>query len=269
MSFSDGIVDCHVHVFDQKQPLAERRRYAPDYDALPENLLDLMDRSGVTKAVLVQPSFLGTNNTYLVDAIKNHPGRFVGVAVVDVDTHPSKLLALKNAGVKGVRLNCLGKDAPDFSCGVYADLADKVAEIGLHIEIQAEGEQWTTVAQGLSRPRCTIVVDHFGRTTAGTPGFLDLMAMAQDSDKIWFKFSAPYRFAGAAACAALIAGKIGLDRVVWGSDWPWTQSEGRHRYGETLNWLTTFVSDVKARQAILVDNASTLYSLGEQSVYHG
>ena len=260
MDDSCKIIDSHVHVFDRRQPLAAQRRYAPEYEALPENLLDLMDKTGVQKAVLVQPSFLGTNNSYIIDTITRHPRRFAGVAVVDIDTKTRELLDLRNAGIRGVRLNCIGKVAPDFSSLAYGRFMETISTAGLHIQIQAEGDQWLTITRSLAKPSCTIVIDHFGRTPPRTLGFGALMEMAQASDKTWFKFSAPYRFSDSAECAEVIAKTIGLDRVVWGSDWPWTQWEGQHSYSDTLRWLHTLIPDDAARKKVLVDNAMALYS---------
>ena len=57
-------VDCHAHVFRVGLPMADVRRYAPDYNATPTDYLKMLDASGMSHGILIQPSFLGTNNSY-------------------------------------------------------------------------------------------------------------------------------------------------------------------------------------------------------------
>ena len=64
--------------------------------------------------MLVQPSFLGTDNSYLVAALKEQPQRLRGVVVVDPMIAQSELDDLSTAGVVGVRLNLIGVDLPDL-----------------------------------------------------------------------------------------------------------------------------------------------------------
>ena len=94
-----------------------------------------------------------------------------------------------------------------------------------------------------------IVVDHFGlpdpsgpQLCAGLRGLLDA-----PRSRLWVKTSAPYRvFEGmlageaAARCAPLyrlLAEALGEDRLLWGSDWPWTRFASVSDYATTLRWL--------------------------------
>ena len=72
-------IDAHTHVFVRGLKLAVGARYAPDYDASWQALLALADKNGVGRAVILQPSFLGYDNSYLFSALKAEPGRFRGV----------------------------------------------------------------------------------------------------------------------------------------------------------------------------------------------
>jgi predicted TIM-barrel fold metal-dependent hydrolase len=258
-------VDTHVHVFESRLPLALGRRYQPDYDATPQMLQLEMTKAGVGMAVLVQPSFLGTDNTYLLHAIATDPGTFAGIAVIEPDMPVGAMTILRQAGVVGVRLNCIGHPSPDFSRGAYREMAWRLAQAGLVLQIQAEGEQWLTIAPSLSELPCRVLIDHFGRTPPQDipGGFEALLDAARISENIWFKFSGPYRFAdGAAAlCAKAILDTIGPSRVLWGSDWPWTQFEGHLKYGETLGWLKSWVPDESDRLRILAENPARLFGL--------
>src|ERR1700752_4066277 len=76
-------IDAHAHVFVRGLPLAPTRRHAPDYDATLTAYSALLQRHAISHAVLVQPSFLGTDNSFFLDVLKRFPDRFRGVAVVD------------------------------------------------------------------------------------------------------------------------------------------------------------------------------------------
>ncbi|MCS0502053.1 amidohydrolase family protein [Ancylobacter mangrovi] len=258
-------VDTHVHVFERSLPLAARRRYQPDYDATAADLLGVMRPAGIARAILVQPSFLGTDNSYVIEQVLRSRGAFAGVAVIDPGMGAEDLATLRRAGIVGIRLNCIGGPAPDFSRGVHREMAERLAAAGLVIEIQAEGAQWRSIAPCLPQLPGPVLVDHFGRTPAGdaSGGFEALLAAAAETENLWFKFSGPYRFAdgAAAGCASALLAAVGPGRVVWGSDWPWTQFEGCYRYTDTLDWLARWVPDAGARRAILTTNPARLFGL--------
>ena len=255
-------VDTHVHIFRRDAVFVAERRYAPDYDASPEALRTRMETAGIGRAILVQPSFLGFDNAYLLAAIAAAPEAFAGVAVVDPRTGSAELAALRRAGIVGLRLNCIGRPAPDFA-GAEGDLARRLAGLGMVLQIQAEGAQWGAMEPFLSDPPGRVVIDHFGRTPAGAPdgGFESLTRAAARTDRLWFKFSAPYRMEAGAArdCAAALLAAAGPGRIVWGSDWPHTQHEGGQSYGQTLDWLADWAPDAADREAILRDNPRRLF----------
>src|SRR4051794_25794742 len=107
-------VDTHAHVFARGLALAAERRYAPGYDAPVAAYLAMLDRNGMSHGVLVQPSFLGTDNDYLVAALRAAPDRLRGVAVVAPEIELDELEALGRGGIAGVRLNLIGQPDPAF-----------------------------------------------------------------------------------------------------------------------------------------------------------
>ena len=58
------------------------------------NLFLILNLKGMDKGVLIQPSFLGFDNTYMVNAIKKFPDKLYGVAVVDTTITLKELQAL-------------------------------------------------------------------------------------------------------------------------------------------------------------------------------
>ena len=258
-------VDTHVHVFERHLSLAPDRRYEPDYDANCADLRKAIGGSGIGRVVLVQPSFLGTDNSYLLRAIASDRTTFAGVAVIDPGLKSAALDDLRRSGVVGVRLNFIGQTLLDFSHGALRCMSDRLAASGLVLEIQAEAGQWSLLAPFLKQLPCAVLVDHFGRTPPNhrSAGFESLLQVAQDVDHLWFKFSAPYRVVDGRAsdCARTLLSTVGLGRIVWGSDWPWTQFEGRQSYRETLEWLEQWIPRGDDRQRVLADNPTRLFGL--------
>ena len=63
--------------------MADVRRYAPDYNATPTDYLKMLDANGMSHGILIQPSFLGTDNSYMIGALREHPRRLRGIAMVE------------------------------------------------------------------------------------------------------------------------------------------------------------------------------------------
>ncbi len=76
--------DCHVHVVGpaDRYPQLPSRTYLADIAAL-ETLRRLGAPRGVTRFVIVQPSFYGADNMLLLESLDALGGDGRGVAVVD------------------------------------------------------------------------------------------------------------------------------------------------------------------------------------------
>ena len=85
--FPSGAVDCHAHVCGPANvfPYADERIYTPP-DATLESYNSLLHMLGLDRAVLVQPSVYGTDNRAMLAALKQHPEKFRGVAVIADNT---------------------------------------------------------------------------------------------------------------------------------------------------------------------------------------
>lgn len=72
--------DCHAHVFEDPRiyPLASLRSYDPPPAPL-EAYLEMLDRCGLARGILVQPSVYGFDNRCLLDALDRAQGRLLGV----------------------------------------------------------------------------------------------------------------------------------------------------------------------------------------------
>jgi predicted TIM-barrel fold metal-dependent hydrolase len=262
-------IDAHAHVFMRGLPLAQQRRHAPDYDATLDAYAGHLLSNGVSHAVLVQPSFLGTDNSFFLDVVKRYPRRFRGVAVVDCAVTDSELALLDRTGVVGIRLNLIGLKLPHLTAPDWQRLFARVNALGWHVEVHREAVDLHAVVGPLLEQGCTVVVDHFGRpdphTAAGDPGFKYLLSVGA-TGRVWVKLSAAYRSAvnddGTAlgmSLARQILDAYTPDRLVWGSDWPHTQHQHIVDYDAARRALDQWVPDGAQRESILTSSARTLY----------
>jgi len=262
-------IDTHAHVFERGLPLAGARRYAPTYDAPLSAYLAQLDAHGVSHGVLIQPSFLGVDNSYLLAALKQAPQRLRGVAVID-PAAPETLLTQMNAeGIVGIRLNLIGAADPQLKSPVWQAALARLHALGWHVELHVEARRLPALLQPLLEAQVNVVVDHFGRPDPALgvddPGFAALLAAGR-SRRVWVKISGAYRNGAngrgeAIAQAAMprLKDALGLDRLVWGSDWPHTQFESQINYDKMWAFAGVLLPSAADRKQVLVDTPAQLF----------
>lgn len=266
---SMNAVDTHAHIFRRDLPMVAGRRYTPDYDVTAENFLQQLDAHGIARGVLIQPSFLGTNNSYLLDALRRYPQRLRGVAVVDPTVSEDVLAEFAATGVVGLRLNLVGLTLPDFSAEPWPKLLRRVAKLDWHIEIHREAKDVPAILGSLLKAGVKVVVDHFGRPDPALgikdPGFQGLLKFGE-SRRVWVKLSGAYRNGAegrgeaiASAAVPLLRGAFGPAGLVWASDWPHTQFEKTANYAAVRAQFDTWITDPAEHTAILCDTPAKLF----------
>ena len=76
----------------------------------PEELFAHTRPCGVRRIVLIQMSYYGFDNSYMLDMMRKHRGVFSGVAVIDRDAKPREtMLELARQGVRGFRICPAGR----------------------------------------------------------------------------------------------------------------------------------------------------------------
>lgn len=263
-------IDSHAHVFRRGLPLMPGHRHAPQHDALLSELLEIFDRHGITHALLTAPSFYGTDNSFLLSALKAAPHRLRGTVIVDALVTRARLEELSRIGVAGIRLNMLRcADLPDLRSPAWRRVLQEAAALDWHLEIYIEGPRLPALLAPALEIGIKVVVDHFGSPDPalglGCPGFRMLLN-AIGEGRTWTKLSAPYRLGGADpvpyAAALLHAG--GPERLVWASDWPWTQHSEGLNYAMTLGWLDRWVPDATQRARILGATAWSVFGFASK-----
>jgi len=233
-----GGCDCHVHVIGPatQYPMTQERAYTPP-KASPTDLIAVRRRLGLARNVLIQPSFYGTDNRCMLEAMAQLGDSARGVAVVAPDIAAAELAKLDAQGVRGVRLNLESGANRDPKAAAIAlnEMAKRIRPLGWHIQIYAALPVIAALGNLIATLSVQVVIDHFGLAQAkdgvDQPGFAALLELVRarnaSGNKAYVKLSAPYRISqgsGYADVAPIARALIEAspDRMLWGSDWPHT-----------------------------------------------
>ena len=266
--FPPGACDCHAHVFGPQDrfPYLPNAAYIPP-DALPQDYARMLHTIGCQRAVLVQPSVYGTDNSCMVAAMKSGVFNFRGVAVVEENLSDAELEALHRAGVRGVRINVASKTA-GLSMAQARPLAARIKPLGWHLQFFLRIGQSPAFEHDIAQLPVACVIDHFAHVhaTDGTEseGFQTLLRLAR-LEHVWFKLIGPYRISTqwprypdvAPLAQALVA--AAPDRSVWGTDWPHPNATYMPNDGDLADALDGWLPDTAVRRRVLVDNPARLY----------
>ena len=252
-------IDTHAHVFHRGLALADERRYAPDYDAPLDQYLSELNTAGIGHGVLVQPSFLGTENWYLLNCIRIARGRLRGIAVVDPAIGREELQAMDRGGIVGIRLNLVGRPLPDLAAADWQRLLAAVVDLGWQVEVQRRAADLPDVVTRLLDHDLPVVIDHFALPDPCSgiedPAFAAVLKLGT-SGRVWVKLSAPYRngrqgFSFARQAYPKLRDAFGLERLMWGSDWPHTRFEAAQDYASNRGFLDELIPDEAERARVL------------------
>jgi predicted TIM-barrel fold metal-dependent hydrolase len=273
-AFPARACDCHAHICGPQATYGyiPERIYTPP-DALLPAYRHLLAALGCGRAVLVQPSFHGTDNRAMLAAMAQAGDRFRGVAVLADDAGERDIAALHAAGVRGARLNIvdvkIGKG--ELPLAHIARLADRIKAFGWHIEFLMHVDEFPGLDRMLADLPVDCVFGHLGYVRADkgvqAPGFQALLRMLR-AGRAWVKLTGPYRISTGPLphadthpfAHALV--EAALDRVVWGSDWPHVKTEWTipmPNDGDLADLLAVWVPDAEIRRRVLVDNPARLY----------
>jgi predicted TIM-barrel fold metal-dependent hydrolase len=265
-------VDSHAHIIAPTRfPYVAGPGYKPrpnetgEADAFRQTL----DAHGVTHALLVQPSCYGYENACMLDAIASSGGRFKGVAMVPPSASETALLGLKELGVVGVRLHLMLSDPEALARPDSGQFLARIKALGLFVQVYAKGDVWAGTCAALIRSGVRVVVDHFGEPdvsrSLAQPGFQTVLALGRDADAV-VKLSAAFRASAqpfphpdVEPFVEAAIGAFGVERCVWGSDWPFINTTQRVEYGRLLDALARWVPGAEERERVLWQNPVRLF----------
>jgi len=109
-------IDAHVHVWTddaEKYPLAPgfKKEDMKPPKFLPDDILGHAQPCGVDRVVLVQMSYYGADNAYMLDVMREYEGVFSGIGIVDPqgEKPDEEMRRLAEKGVRGFRIAPWGR----------------------------------------------------------------------------------------------------------------------------------------------------------------
>jgi predicted TIM-barrel fold metal-dependent hydrolase len=274
------VIDTHVHVIAEDeaayplQPMPLSGAWYREAPCSAERLLEAMDASGVSRAVLVQP--LGAysyDNRYTADCALRHPDRFVGVCCVDPDGEdPVGALTheVRERGMRGVRLFALSRDDSTWLDDPRTfPLWERAAQLDARIVVTILDHQIPRLRAVLRRfPETAVALDHCGfppLVRDPWPEAAPLFALAEHPN-LFLKVSTHVLDAAARGgdprrFVAALAERFGPRRLMWGSDFCQTHDRSYARLVDLGREAFSGLSD-EDRDWALRRTASTLWAWG-------
>ena len=264
-----GTIDSHIHLFGPvaRFPFAPTSYYS-SIDHLPEDSIALQEVLGISRSVIVSAGGYGRDTTHLADVLTRFPDRFRGVALVPDDMQDADFARLSKLGVRGLRFMSQSRG------GVLPTISEAIAARahahGWHVQFYPHGADISDFADRLLALPNTIVLDHFASIKAeqgvDQPAMKTLLRML-DTGRVWIKLSGPmrcmvtdYPYAAVGPIARALV-RHAPERLVWGTDWPHVNMDGRGmpNDGDLVDMIPDWITDAADRQRILVDNPTKLY----------
>jgi len=270
--------DTHFHVFGPPEtfPFLSTHEYTPPAAPL-EHYLKMAAVIGMERAVVVQPSVHGLDNSATLDAIARSHGRFRGIGRIDDKTTKDELQKLRHGGIRGVRFNLLDRPRGNVKLEVLDRCVERVIELGWSVDLHIDMKNLLDHEKRIRAMPVPVVIDHIARVKpseglqqAGFQLLLDLLRLKH----VWVKVSGADKICNTQVhtyfglpfvevipfARAVIAARP--DRIIWGTDWPHSNNftpGHTPNDGDLVDLLAAFAPDEQTRKKILVENPAALY----------
>ncbi len=248
-------IDAHCHIWT---PDTTNYALGPGYwrahmvplSFTKEQLIAEMEQVDVDKVVLIQMSFYGYDNSYMLDAIKAHPDKFRGVGVIEQDAGDptAAMLELQARGCTGFRIYPKDRDFDDWlSSDTMTSMWKITAERQLNLCCLMDPVGLPALDRMCHRfPETPVVIDHMcriGITGDFPPADVEALCNMARHQQVTVKVSAfyglgrkmpPYTDLGPVIQQLLSA--FGRERLMWASDGPY-QMQQPHSYKASVDLI--------------------------------
>lgn len=240
-----------------------------------EVFLSNMDYAQVAAAVIVQEFIDGNQNSYLARVQRRFPQRFITCALCDF-RHPGFLPQAYRAikqGFRGMalpahRLPAEG-DASNLCSNEMMNLLAYMQAHNVLLSVTLEGERQVAQMREIVTefPHLRIAVGHFGMPTTSCWEQQILLARApnvriESGGITWLYNSEFYPYPTALRSLRRAIDLVGVDRLMWGSDYPRTITAITYRMSyDFISKSNEFTEEEKT--AFLGSNAKAFYHFGE------
>lgn len=217
------LCDSHIHVFS-REGLTRKTSYVPPAKDIRDFIAEA-SLGRVGRAVLIQASIDGTDNSRLVSTLKSQDKlELRGVAMIDEKCQ--NLEELAEAGIRALRIQDRTRLGLNDLERLPA-LSKRGAEVGWHVELNTEPARYERLQAMLPQMAGgqQLVLDHFGHCDPQNQSEIDALCRLLDTGKVWVKL-APTRVSkevGEYQDLLPLVERLASDfteRCIWGSDWP-------------------------------------------------
>lgn len=272
----DTIVDgCHIHSLEENPSRStffdgERQMLPPfmiDGKNTAEVFLSNMDYAQVSGAVIVQEYIDGNQNDYLRDVQTRYADRFfcMGMAHSLEEAEILWKQGFRGIAIPGHRLhNPLTDMLPMFR---FMEQKGMILSLCLHEDNHQLGEVERIIGEC---PELKIAIGHFGMVTTG--GWMEQIRLARHANVMvesggitWLFNSEFYPFPSAIKAIRQAADEVGMEKLMWGSDYPRTITAITYRMSYDFIVKSDAFSDEEKRW-FLGENAMKFYGFSDLSI---
>ncbi len=276
-----GACDSHACVIGDpaRFPFAVDRGYTPETASL-EELRSVYRALHIDRVVFVQPSFYGTDNSCILDAVKRIGRQARAVVIARDDISAAELEQMRGSGVCGIISAAVEGQADAESARHRFKIAvERANRYGWHVEFHGHLSEIEAIQEQVMASPVPVIFDHFGGAQPerglSQPGFDTLLKLVRGG-KAYVDVSAPYRISKQSPdypdvvplAKAIIAANP--ERITWGTGWPHPERAPGHALteisplyqiddGRNLNLLATWTSGPAQLKLALVENPARLY----------
>ena len=283
------IVDAHSHLWLRQDTVVDGQRISPlpngramffgeERQMLPPFMIDgrnsaevflsNMDYAQVSAAVVVQEVIDGNQNVYLQEVKRRWPSRFFCCGMPDMTESPAgQADVLAGMGFRGVALpghrmhDAL--DSPE-----WMDFFHCMEDRGMILDIclADDAEQIAQMERVIRNcPKLKTAIGHFGMVTGEHWMKQILLAEAENvyveaGGITWLFNSEFYPYPSAVKAIREAADAVGMDKLMWGSDYPRTITAITYRMSYDFIQKTQELSEEEKRM-LLGENAVKFYGL--------
>lgn len=245
-----------------------------------EVFLSNMDYAQVSAAVVVQEFIDGIQNDYLAEVQRHYPDRFLTCGMVDYlkDDFCEEAVALMDHGFKGIAIpghRLLGKPlTSDEMLKMFREMERR--NVFLSITLEDGDKQVSELSEVIAEcPRLRVAIGHLGMANPPqTPCWENeswrrqiLLArhenvMIESGGITWLYNSEFYPFPSAIRAIREAAALVGMEKLMWGSDYPRTITAITYRMSYDFVVKSQELTDEEKR-LFLGENAKKFYGFGE------
>jgi predicted TIM-barrel fold metal-dependent hydrolase len=237
-----------------------------------EIFLSNMNYAQVSASVITQEYIDGDQNEYLREVQQKYPDRFLCCGMVDVrkEGYLEHARALIEKGFRGIKLPANRFSLPERRISMTTDkmmqMFKLMEENGIFLSIDLEegtsqvGEMKEIIGEC---PDLKIAIGHFGMVTY--PDWQEQIKLARNKNVMiesggitWLFNDEFYPFKGAVWAIREAASLVGMEKLMWGSDYPRTITAITYRMSYDFI-LKSDLLDEEGKRKFLRSNAENFY----------